>query len=93
MMRCYDAMVRTTVNIDEALLRRAKELAARRGRPLGDVIDDALRVLLAERRPESGSGVTLPVFGGSGLQPGVDLEDKDALATLLGDDEPNRAAR
>lgn len=85
--------MRTTVNIDATLLRRAKELAARRGRPLGDVIDDALRVLLAERRPDSGADVTLPVFGGSGLLPGVDLEDKDALAALLGDDAPSHAAR
>ena len=35
--------------------------------------------------------VTLPTVGGSGLKPGVDLEDKDALAALL--DEDDRAAR
>jgi hypothetical protein len=82
--------VRTTVNIDDALLRQAKEAAARAGRSLGDVIDDALRVLLVERRqPDRSAPVVLPVFGGSGLQPGVDLENKEALAELLdgaGDD-------
>jgi hypothetical protein len=77
--------VRTTVTIDDDLLRQARELAMRTRRSLGDVVDDALRVLVD-------MDVVLPTFGGSGLQPGVDLEDKDALATLLGDDRPTRAA-
>ena len=83
--------MRTTVNIDDGLLQAARELAARRRQSLGEVVDDALRVLLARRDEPSGT-VDLPSFGGSGLQPGVDLEDKDALATLLGDDEQARAA-
>lgn len=77
--------MRTTVSIDDALLQAARERAARSRRSLGDVIDDALRVLLAERdtaRP----AVSLPTFGGSGLRPGVDLEDKDALTDLLDQD-------
>ncbi len=83
----YDAVMRTTVNIDEHLLREAKQLAARSGRSLGDVLDDALRALLL--RPQhrgEGDAVTIPTFGGSGLRPGVDLEDKESLAALL--DEP-----
>lgn len=76
--------MRTTVTIDDTLLSGARELAARTSRSLGDVVDDALRLLLADRqspvRPES---VDLPVFGGSGLRPGVDPADKDALAELL----------
>jgi Arc/MetJ family transcription regulator len=84
--------MRTTVNIDEHLLQQARELAARSRRSLGDVVDDALRILLAERRGER-SDVDLPVFGGSGLQPGVDLEDKASLAALLGDDGPVHAPR
>lgn len=83
--------MRTTVNIDDGLLQEARELAAQRRQPLGQVVDDALRVLLARRDERSGT-VDLPSFGGSGLQPGVDLEDKDALAKLLGDDEQARAA-
>ena len=34
--------------------------------------------------------VALPVFGGSGLRPGVDLEDKNGLASLLDDQAPSR---
>ena len=72
------------MNIDETLLIAAKELAARNRRSLGEVLDDALRVFLSGRAPERDRGaVELPTYGGSGLQPGVDLEDKDALAALL----------
>lgn len=87
--------MRTTVNIDVALLIEIKALAARRQRTVSELIDDALRAMLADRA--SGRGpqqrVVLPTDGGSGLQPGVDLDDKEALAELLGDNHLPRAAR
>ena len=83
--------MRTTVNVSDDLLHAAKAAAARTGRSLGDVVDDALRFLLADRAPDRGRDrVVLPTDGGSGLQPGVDLEDREAIAELLDDD---RAAR
>ncbi|HEX3779342.1 MAG TPA: CopG family transcriptional regulator [Pseudonocardiaceae bacterium] len=85
--------MRTTVNIDPHLLAEAKAVAARTGRPLGAVLDDALRVLLVERAEEARRAeFSLPSFSGSGLQPGVDLTDKEQLAELLGDNQPNHAA-
>lgn len=76
--------MRTIVNIEDRLLRHAKELATRTQRPLGAIVDDALRMLLSRvQQPDRGAVVDLPTYGGSGLQPGVDLEDKEALATLL----------
>ena len=86
--------MRTTVNIEDSLLRQAKILADRTHRPLGDVVGEALAMLLAyERtRPRSGS-VNLPVSGGGGLQPGVDLEDKEALMDLLDLPDPEDDAR
>ena len=75
--------MRTTVNIDDELLARARALAALTRRPLGAVVDDALRVLLTERDERRAAVVPLPTFGGSGLRPGVDLEDKESLAALL----------
>ena len=79
-------MMRTTVNISDDLLARAKVLAAETHRSLGDVIDDALRSSLhkgaANTKPRR---VKLVTDGGSGLQPGVDLEDKDSLSELLGE--------
>ena len=82
--------MRTTVNIDDQLLVLAKQRAVAGGRSLSDIVNDALRILVAERAAERGA-VRLPVFGGSGLQPGVDLEDKEALAALL-DEAETRAA-
>ncbi len=55
-------------------------------------IDDALRRMLTETSGARSASVTLPVHGNGGLQPGVDLEDKEQLAELLGDNEPHRAA-
>jgi hypothetical protein len=75
--------VRTTVNIDDRLLKRAKVLATRSGRSLSDVVDDGLRLLLASAAPARRQSVELPVYGGSGLRPGVELEDKTALLDLL----------
>ncbi|RNI21613.1 type II toxin-antitoxin system VapB family antitoxin [Flexivirga caeni] len=76
--------MRTTVTIDDQLLAEAKMAAARDGRSLGSVVDDALRVLL-RGRAQSPDQVdwTFPTSGAGGLQPGVDLNDKDALADLL----------
>lgn len=85
--------MRTTVNIDDRLLRQAKLEAARSNRSLGDVVDDALRLLLAPAgRSRRQSPLDLPVFGGSGLRPGVDLEDKEGLAALLDDETAANAA-
>lgn len=78
--------VRTTVAIEECVLREAKKLAERSHRSLGAVVNDALIMALAHDRkqpPKQQGRVTLPVSGGGGLRPGVDLEDKDALYELL----------
>ncbi len=64
----------------------------RSGRTLGDVIDDALRAAFARHPDGCRPSVELPRFGGSGLQPGVDLEKMDALATLLGDEARSSGA-
>lgn len=81
------------MSIDDDLLDRAKELAVRRRTTLSSLVEDGLRVLLArsEHAEEPGAAGELPVYGGSGLQPGVDLEDKESIAALLdGGDESGR---
>lgn len=78
--------MRTTIRLDDALLRRAKAAAAMSGRSLNDLIADALRASLATR-PARGRVAELPVFSGNGLQPGVDLDDNAALLDLM-DREP-----
>lgn len=78
--------MRTTVNIDDHLLAEAKVLAARTSRSLGSILDDALRAMLhRDTGPKARQVFELPTHGHGGLQPGVDLDDKDALAELIGD--------
>ena len=72
--------MRTTMKIDDRLLAEAKSRAARSGRTLNAVIEDALRAALAKPgrgRPQE--IVELPSFSGSRLLPGVDLDDSAAL--------------
>lgn len=72
--------MRTTVKIDDGLLAEAKSQAARSGRTLNAVIEDALRAALAERGPGPRREVVeLPTFSGSRILPGVDLDDSAAL--------------
>lgn len=78
--------MRTTVNIDDHLLAEAKVLAARTSQSLGAILDEALRAMLrSNARADTRPTFVLPTHGTGGLQPGVDLEDKEALAELMGD--------
>lgn len=79
--------MRTTVRLDERVLAEAKQLAARTGRTLTAVIEDALRKVLAEtKRSKRSTPVKLPTFGTGGVQPGVDLDDTAALLSLMDED-------
>ncbi len=76
--------MRTTIRMDDDLLRQAKEHAARTGTTLTRVIEDAVRQLLARRRVNQvREPVRLPTFCGEGLQPGVDLDDTASLVELM----------
>ncbi len=76
--------MRTTIRMDDDLLRRAKEHAARTGTTLTRVIEHAVRQLLARRRvSQVREPVRLPTFCGEGLQPGIDLDDTAALVELM----------
>lgn len=74
--------MRTTITIADELYRQAKAAAARRGRSVSQLIEDAVRVELLPAAPDR-SVPDLVVFGGSGTLPGVDLHDGAALADLL----------
>lgn len=74
--------MRTTIRLDDALLRRAKARAAEKGRSLNDFISDAVRAALAPART-SPLVRELPTFPGGALAPGVDLDDSSALLDLM----------
>ncbi|HEU4384817.1 MAG TPA: type II toxin-antitoxin system VapB family antitoxin [Anaeromyxobacteraceae bacterium] len=83
--------MRTTIRIDDHLLAQAKRLAAATGRTLTQVIQDALREVLARRRAPGRRGrVRLRTVSGQGVQPGVDLDDSAALLDLM---EPMQGTR
>ena len=73
--------MRTTVRLDDALLDRARQEAARRGVTLTALIEQGLQLVL--RRPLKRSEVTrvtLPECRASGgVLPGVDLDDSAGL--------------
>ena len=79
--------MRTTIRLDDGLLVDAKAHAARTGRTLTALIEDALREVMA-RAAAKGKRPEIPSFRGSGgLQPGVDLDDSAALLDLIEQDE------
>ena len=82
--------MRTTINLPDPLLAQARRRAAETGRTLTTFIADAVRESLARRRDgKSQPPVQLTTFRGSGLQPGVDLDDSAALEDLMnGTDAP-----
>jgi Arc/MetJ family transcription regulator len=81
--------MRTTIRLDDALLRQAKAAAAASGRSLNDLIEDAVRSALAARPAATRvSEPDLPTYRGRGLQAGVDLDDSAALL-----DRMERSAR
>src|SRR5437867_3273101 len=79
--------MRTTIRLEDALLRRAKAQAAATGRSLNDFIADAVRAALAPRA-QKGSRIELPTFKGHGLRAGVDLDDTATLLEIMEEAEP-----
>jgi hypothetical protein len=77
--------VRTTIRVDDQLLAEAKATAARTGRTLTEVIEDALREALArqQNRAQDRERAQLPTFEGKGLKPSVDLDSSAALLDLM----------
>jgi hypothetical protein len=76
-------MARTTFRLDPDLLADAKALAARQHRTLNSVMEEALRrVVETARLAEEAPRVDLITYGGSGLQPGVDLSAAGIKAIL-----------
>ena len=68
--------MKTTLNIDDHVMRRLKQEAVRSGRTMSEMVETALRLML-QRRKVGPELATLPTFdGGVAL---VDIADRDAL--------------
>lgn len=78
--------MRTTIRVDEPLLLKTKQLAARTNRTLTAIIEDALREMFARREQSTVSPtIRLITVQGQGIQPGIDLDDSAALLDLMED--------
>lgn len=74
--------MRTTVTIEDQLFRAAKAEAARTGRTLGALIEDAIRMAMSRSQPVD-EVPELPTFGRSGTLDGVDLSSSSAVLDLM----------
>ena len=72
---------RTTVRLPQDLLRRAKRKAAAEGRTLTSLIEDGLRLVVAETPKRPRAKRVLPRFSSAtgGPMPGVDISNSAAL--------------
>ena len=74
--------MRTTIDINDELMRHAKKRAANDGVPLRDVVEDALRRYLSDKPAATGYKLKWTTETGE-LMPGVDLDDRDSLFDLM----------
>jgi hypothetical protein len=77
--------MRTTVRLDDALLEQAKREAAQRRETLTALIEQGLRLVLAQSGSAKRRGrVVLPTCrAGGGVRPGIDLDDSSALLDAM----------
>jgi hypothetical protein len=76
--------MRTTISLDEDLLKRARRVALDRGISFNELVVTALRVELSRttKLPRK-KRIILPTFPGRGLRPGVDLDDSASLEDIM----------
>jgi hypothetical protein len=75
---------RTTIRLPEELLQRARVKAAEEGRTLTSLIEDGLRMVVAEKRPPAKAERVMPPvsMARGGLMPGIDLDDGSAIQAM-----------
>jgi hypothetical protein len=87
--------VRTTISISDALLEKAKRLAQREGRTLGELVESALQERLSREstRAAKAPPFRLHSFGEGGLQAGLSFERlKELTDTEEAERLPSRPA-
>ena len=77
--------MRTTLQLDDALVVEAKVLAARTGRSLSQLIEDALRQAVVPRQRGERAEIRLPISPGAPVAD-VSLDDNVALRDLMDGD-------
>ena len=75
--------MRTTIRIDDELYRQVKAMAARSGRSVAAVLEDAVRRGLTPSEPRPFGRYAVRPMGRGGLRPGVDLSSSAAVAEAM----------
>jgi hypothetical protein len=84
---CYDAFMRTTLTIDDAIAKALRDLAHKSNRSFKEVVNETLQAgLSAKRAPKAKPYRVRPASLGSPA-PGINLDKALALADAMGDQE------
>jgi hypothetical protein len=76
--------MRTTIRLDDDLLKEAKGVAVSTGKTLNQVIEDSLRESLLRRRASSTrKPFKLRTFKGNGIRPGIDIYNSAELLDIM----------
>jgi hypothetical protein len=76
--------MRTTVRINDELLKRAKKRAADEGRTLTSILEEGLAVILAQPKGRARERAPLPVSeAAGGVLPGIDLNRSCDLEEVI----------
>ena len=75
--------MRTTIRIDDDLYREVKARAARSGRTVAAVLEDAVRNGLNPSEKRTVQPYTVRPTGAGGLRPGVDLSSNSAVVEAM----------
>ena len=76
--------MRTTIRINDDLLKRAKKCAADEGRTLTSLVEEGLALILAKPKASRRERIAVPVSKASGgVLPGVDLNRSSDLEEVM----------
>jgi len=76
--------MKTTIEIQSELLRKAKEAARKEGTTLRSLVEEGLRRVLAERTaPKRKRRFRMVTFRGDGLQPGIDFSNWEQIRSII----------
>jgi len=76
--------MRTTIRINDDLLKRAKKQAADEGRTLTSLVEDGLALILSKPKTSRRKRVELPVSKATGgILPGIDLNRSGDLEEVM----------
>ena len=79
----YDALMRTTLTIDDQIARTLKDLAHRSGKPFKQVVNETLRAGLGAAGARRSRRYKVKPVALGGVAPGIDLDNALALADAI----------